>query len=324
MKTVSVAAAPVPAPRPQPQPQPEPEPQPEPQPQPQPEPQPEPQPQPEPESPPASCTSVSTTAGALQTAFSAALGGEVLCLADGAHGAISLSGVKARTVTVRAQNPGKATTGRITLAGSNIRVERFVASGGVRIVPPSHHIAIVHNRLTGTGGGYGVELPPDLTPMTPNVTIEGNQIIGPFTDALRVNGYTGTDAPGHPGWGLAVVDNEITGIIEDGSHNDCIQSVWGGSDLLFQGNYLHDNRCQGFFIKDSVQLAGIYPTNVRYADNLQVRNSVGSGVSANFNVYETRGFRGTRNTFWATGSFSRFNSCDQGAVEMDHNVIDQW
>jgi hypothetical protein len=267
---------------------------------------------------------VVSTASAAQSAFSDADGGGVICLANGSYGTISLNGNKTSMVTVRAQNPGGANTGRITVTGSNIRVERLVATGGVRIVQPTHHIAVEYNRLVGTGGGYGVELPPDHTPPTPNVTVRGNKMVGPFTDALRINGYGGTDAPGFPGWGLAVVDNEISGIIEDGSHNDCLQSVWGGSNLLFKGNYVHDNRCQGFFIKDSVQLAGVYPANIRYEDNLMVRNNASSGVSANFNVYETRGFHGSRNTHWDTGSFARFNSCDQGAVEMAQNVFDKW
>jgi hypothetical protein len=265
-----------------------------------------------------------TTASATQSAFSAADGGEVICLADGSYGAISLTGNKAAMVTVKAQNSGRASTGRVTITGSNVRVERLVATGGVRIVQPSHHIAIEHNRLVGTGGGYGVEMPSDHTPPTPNLTVRGNKMVGPFTDALRINGYGGTDAPGFPGWGLAIVDNEISGIIENGSHNDCLQSVWGGANLLFKGNYVHDNRCQGFFIKDSVQLAGVYPANIRYEDNLVVRNNASSGVSANFNVYETRGFHGRRNTHWDTGSFARFNSCDQGTVEMTNNVFDAW
>jgi Right handed beta helix region len=325
VKRIVVSAPPPVPPPPAPAPPPPaPPPTPAPTPTPSPTPAPTPAPTPSPAPAPAGCTQLVSTASAVQSAFSSADGGEVICLANGSYGAISLSGEKASTVTVRAQNPGGASTGRITATGANIRIERLVATGGVRINQPSQHIAVVHNRLLGTGGGYGVELPPDHTPMTPNVTIEGNEMIGPFTDAMRINGYTGTDAPGHPGWGLAIVDNEITGIIEDGSHNDCLQSVWGGSNLLFEGNYVHDNRCQGFFLKDSVQLAGVYVTNILYRDNLMVRNNASSGVSANFNVYETRGFRGERNTHWDTGSFARFNSCDQGAVEMSHNVFDQW
>ena len=67
---------------------------------------------------------------------------------------------------------------------------------------------------------------------------------------------------------IVVEGNEITNVIETGNHNDCLQSVWGGDGLIFRKNYLHDNRCQGFFIKDGRAF------NVTVEDNLIVRNSV--------------------------------------------------
>ena len=49
---------------------------------------------------------------------------------------------------------------------------------------------------------------------------------------------------------MLIEGNEFTGIRENGNHSDCLQTVWVGDHLIFRRNYLHDNRCQGFFVKD--------------------------------------------------------------------------
>ena len=52
------------------------------------------------------------------------------------------------------------------------------------------------------------------------------------------------------GIGVLIEGNEITSVRENGNHSDCLQTVWVGDHIVFRKNYLHDNRCQGFFIKD--------------------------------------------------------------------------
>ena len=49
---------------------------------------------------------------------------------------------------------------------------------------------------------------------------------------------------------MLIEGNEITGVRENGTHSDCLQTVWVGDHIVFRKNYLHDNRCQGFFVKD--------------------------------------------------------------------------
>ena len=56
---------------------------------------------------------------------------------------------------------------------------------------------------------------------------------------------------------MLIEGNEITGVRENGNHSDCLQTVWVGDHLVFRKNYLHDNRCQGFFVKDQASLGGV-------------------------------------------------------------------
>jgi hypothetical protein len=95
----------------------------------------------------------------------------------------------------------------------------------------------------------------------------GNQFIGPFgEDAIRADRYH--DGPDANSAGLYVLANEFTNIRENGNHSDCFQSVWVGDHLYFVGNYLHDNRCQGFFVKDQASTVD----TVWVDNNLFVRN----------------------------------------------------
>ena len=81
-----------------------------------------------------------------------------------------------------------------------------------------------------------------------DVTIRGNKFVGPFgEDAIRLNRYHDADGDGV---GILIEGNEITNVRENGNHSDCLQSVWVGDHLIYRRNYLHDNRCQGFFVKD--------------------------------------------------------------------------
>ena len=61
---------------------------------------------------------------------------------------------------------------------------------------------------------------------------------------------------------------------ENGAHSDCLQTVWVGDHIVFRKNYLHDNRCQGFFVKDQASLGGVSGPihGIRVEDNLFLRN----------------------------------------------------
>jgi hypothetical protein len=50
------------------------------------------------------------------------------------------------------------------------------------------------------------------------------------------------------GVGAMVAGNEFTDIRGE-RRPFRLQTVWVGDHLVFRGNYLHDNRCQGFFVR---------------------------------------------------------------------------
>ena len=198
------------------------------------------------------CTTTVSSVSAAQSAVAAASAGDTVCLADGTYGNLSLSATKsAPGVTVRAEHPGEATVAGASLDGSWLTLARFVVSGAeVTVQPGSDHMTIDHNRIDGSGGQYfGVNAGPTTDTYVSDVTIAGNLFTGEFgEDSIRANRYhDGADADS---FGMLVIDNEFTGNRENGNHNDCFQSVWDGDHLYFIGNYMHDNRCQGFFIKD--------------------------------------------------------------------------
>jgi hypothetical protein len=89
---------------------------------------------------------------------------------------------------------------------------------------------------------------------------------------------------------------------ENGNHSDCLQSVWGGDGLYFRRNYLHDNRCQGFFVND--QPAPV--ADVVIAGNLMLRNAApcdppesSCGPPLIVQIFgPTQGITVTGNTIW--------------------------
>jgi hypothetical protein len=203
---------------------------------------------------------------ALHMALAPAPAGKVICLADGQYGELSLSArVRAPGVTVRAAHPGRATIDGAELSGSHLTLARFDVSDEVVIEPGSSKITVSHNRIHG--GYFGVEAGPTTSTSISDTTIRGNLFAGPFgEDAIRLNRYHDSHDPDP--YGVLIEGNEIRGVRENGNHSDCLQSVWGGDGLYFRRNYLHDNRCQGFFVKD--QPAPV--AHVVLEDNLMLRN----------------------------------------------------
>ena len=194
-----------------------------------------------PATPPSQCTSTASSTSAAQSAVSSAAAGSVICLANGTYGKVALNASKAAPgVTLRAQNPGQATIESASLSGSHLTLARFVIPKGVVIQPGANSMTVEHNRITG--GGEGIDACPTEKTYCSEMRIIGNQLVGPFgEDAIHANRYHGPST---------VEGNEITGVRENGNHSDCLQTVWRGDHIVFRKNYLHDNRCQGFFVKD--------------------------------------------------------------------------
>jgi hypothetical protein len=272
------------------------------------------------------CSLVVYSAMALQAALAPAPPGKVICLGNGHYGKLELSAEKrAPGVTLRAANPGKATIDGAELSGSNLKLARFKIDDEVVIEPGSRKISVLHNRI---GGGYfGVEAGPTTSANISDTTIRGNLFAGPFgEDAIRLNRYH--DSGDRDPYGVLIEGNEIRGVRENGNHSDCLQSVWGGDGLYFRRNYLHDNRCQGFFVKD--QPAPV--AHVVLEDNLMLRNDAPCapavvGYCGPPEIVQivgpTRGVRLTSNTIWTPGNDSPvgFRAGPFGRITVTGNVL---
>jgi hypothetical protein len=289
------------------------------------------EPSPPPPPPPASgCTTTATSVAAVQSAVSTAAPGSVVCLAGGSYGQLPLDAAKAAPgVTVRAASPGGTTIASASLQGTNLTLARFVVTGGVQVEPGATGMTIEHNRITG--GGQGIDAGPTSTTTINDTRIVGNELIGPFgEDAIHLNRYH--DADGN-GIGILIEGNEITNVRENGNHSDCLQTVWVGDHLVFRKNYLHDNRCQGFFVKDQASLGGVSgPINgITVDDNLFLRNqepcdaaAPGCGQPNYFQVFGPySGFTMTRNTIWGDGdsSIATFREGTGSDTQIANNVI---
>jgi hypothetical protein len=269
------------------------------------------------------CARVGQTLAALQDAVADARPGAVICLADGSYGKLELHGptTGATPVTVRAEHAGKATIDGADLDRSKLTLARFVVSEEIAIEPGTVGVTVAHNRI---GGGYlGVDAGPTTTTTVNDVSIVGNKFVGPFgEDAIRLNRYH--DANGD-GVGALVAGNEFTKIREDGNHSDCLQTVWVGDHLVYRGNYLHDNRCQGFFVKDQERaIEGIV-----VEDNLFLRNDApcapqasGCGAPSDFQVFGPySGFVMRRNTIWGNGAVAAFQEGVGPRSRIEANVV---
>ena len=248
-------------------------------------------------------TRCDTTVGgidAVEAAVGSASPGTTVCLADGSYGKLTLDAEQSGAgVTVRAAHPGRATIAGADLRGTHLALAQFDVAGEVTIEPGSRKISVLHNRIHG--GYFGVEAGPTTTTSISDTTLRGNRFVGPFgEDAIRLNRYHDSGDPDP--YGVLIEGNEITGVRENGNHSDCLQSVWGGDGLYFRRNYVHDNRCQGFFVNDQPQAVA----NVVLAQNLMLRNDApcdppGSDCGPPLIVQifgPTRGIRLAGNTIW--------------------------
>ncbi|HEX4731699.1 MAG TPA: right-handed parallel beta-helix repeat-containing protein [Solirubrobacterales bacterium] len=283
-------------------------------------------------------TGCDATVGSLDAARSrvdAASPGKVICLRDGSYGSISLGGgKKGAPVTLRPVDAGQATIEGANLSGSHLTLENFQIHGEVEIEPHADQITISHNNITG--GYFGIDACNSDSATCDDVAIIGNKLEGPYgEDAIRANRYH--DANGD-GIGLLIEGNEFTGIRENGNHSDCLQTVWTGDHLVYRKNYVHDNHCQGFFVKDQDDLCGGDSSGVcgpvegiRVEDNLFLRNeapcdppSLDCGPDVIVHIFgPTRGVRVAKNTIWTPGDDSplALREGPFGQVTIERNVI---
>ena len=128
------------------------------------------------------------------------------------------------------------------------------------------------------GSPPGQENDPPIS----NVTIRNNTFHDIGSDAIRPSNFVN----------LVVEGNDFSGVKENGDHCDVFQVTFGGRDLIFRDNYIHDNQGQGLFIKDG------QVTNARVENNVFVHNSLEITVQ----FYDTINLQLVNNTVWDNAS----------------------
>jgi len=248
--------------------------------------------------PPAPCTVEVRSLKAASGSLRGARGGAVVCLAGGSYtGTLTLSGSHTRPVTLRPAPGATVRVGPVAIDGGAVTVEDLWIRGEVSLAAGVTDVSVIHDDITGGAEGLvfdasncrapNAPIWPGCEPTAPisDVTISGDRFhdIGQGTteDAIHIDNWRN----------LTVTGNEFERIIESGNHTDCLQSVFGGTNLTFTRNYEHDNDCQGIFIKDGDA------TNVTVSDNLFVRDAV--GPYANFaQLWNVRNLVVEHNTIW--------------------------
>jgi len=279
---------------------------------------------------PPPCTHTVASLSEAEDLATSAEGGAVICLADGSYGKLELdAGSRSDRVTIRAEHPAKTTIEGASLAGDDLTLSHFISTSGVQVEPGATGITVEHNRISG--GGQGIEAGPTDTTTVNDTKIIGNQLVGPFgEDAIHLNRYHDSDGDGV---GILIEGNEITQVRENGAHSDCLQTVWVGDHIVFRRNYLHDNRCQGFFVKDQASLGGVSGPidGIRVEDNLFLRNHEPCGeplTSCGQPLYfqvagPYSGFVMSRNTIWGDhlDSIAAFRVSTGSDTKIEDNVI---
>ena len=273
----------------------------------------------------APCSRTYSSLEEVQAAVAKATPHAVICLSGGDYGKLSLdAGARSTRVTVRAEHPAGTTIEGAELAGDNLTLAGFVSTEGIQVMPGATGVTVEHNRVTG--GGEGIEAGPTDTTTVNDTRIVGNQLIGPFgEDAIHLNRYHDSDGDGV---GILIEGNEITQVRENGAHSDCLQTVWVGDHIVFRKNYLHDNRCQGFFVKDQPSTI----IGIAVEDNLFLRNSEPCAPEASgcgqpsylqiFGPYQNLTMR--RNTVWQGEVVASFQEGAGAGTTIEANVVNRF
>ncbi len=290
--------------------------------------------------PPVRCDSEASGAG-LAGAVASAPAGSTICVPGGSYPAVNFTAARSAYVTVAAK-PGQTVTFADIDFGGNaayIRLQGLHVNGQIELVEEGpHHIDVTWSWIVGgvsvkwgghdvlvehndirSPGGNGVELiSTQPSPGSPGsgiqnlppverITIRGNKLYDIGTDALFMGNYRD----------ILVEDNEISGLNETGQHTDSLQSVYGGSRLTFRGNYVHDNRGEGFFVKDG------QAKDLVVEDNLFVRTRDLWQISFYNSIPESTpyGARIVRNTIWESNLPINVLGTENRSVYIHNNVF---
>ena len=111
-------------------------------------------------------------------------------------------------------------------------------------------MTIDHNLITG-GAKKASTCPTASTPDHQRRHQDHGQQVRRARSGRTRSARTGFHDGDGNGVGLLIEGNEFTGSARERSATPTdLQTVWVGDHLVYRRNYVHDNRCQGFFVKD--------------------------------------------------------------------------
>jgi parallel beta helix pectate lyase-like protein len=280
------------------------------------------------------CTVTVNTETDITNEIVAASPGDTVCVASGSYGAVLLGGNHANWVYLRPATGASVTFSSLQFSWSShyIDVAELAVSGivdfdgqnwlgsksshvrlhsmhfgyAVLLRAGQDSVQIDHNTFSDSPGNAISIAGDSETPVT-NTTVDYNVIDSPHVDGIYAAYYDT----------LEIEWNEITGLSETGEHSDAFQSSGGGSDLLYNQNYLHDFCGQGFFIKDG------HVDGVRLYNNLIVRNvGTGNDCGAPINVQDASDLDIRRNTVWDNEEGSVVQGPDTDNVDVINNQLE--
>jgi parallel beta helix pectate lyase-like protein len=223
----------------------------------------------------AEASSASTPWCSLARAAAAApAGGEVL-VREGTFPSATLSSPRSGFVTFRPYGSETVTVGGLSFSGAtHVRFVGMRLTGGLTVSGSSHHVDMIGGALRAVSlqagadsvllegntltnpSGTGINFSSDSSrPAISNVTIRGNRIDGIAVDAIQAKNFRN----------LTVAGNEFANVRRPSgstAHPDVLQTVFGGENLIFRDNYVHDYDAQGFFIADGAVKGVVVENNL--------------------------------------------------------------
>jgi hypothetical protein len=127
-------------------------------------------------------------------------------------------------------------------------------AGGIKLAAGSGPVYIAGNRISNPSG-YGMNFSAGAgdAPIV-DVTVRGNLFDGIAVDAIQAKNFRN----------LVIEGNEFRNVrpTDPNAHPDVLQTVFGGQNLTFRNNWMHDYEAQGFFIADGTVNGVVVENNV--------------------------------------------------------------
>ena len=219
--------------------------------------------------------------------------GDVVCLPAGSYGDLTLS---VDDLTLQPAPGASVSVHSVTVTADADSIVELTIDNGVLVNAGANGTVIAHDAITG--GFYGIELRSincdspnapagqgcvSLAPIA-HTTITANRLYGAYlAGAIEATNWSA----------LTVTDNEIGGLQEAGHHSSVFASLWGGSNLLFSHNYIHD------YCARALDLIDGDISSVTITDNLWARSTGCAAAPSGWSsrLYGTTGLLMTHNTF---------------------------